>query len=171
MWVRADSVNEYVCEFEVYTGTTDGQPEVGLGRNVVKQLTRNITGHNYAVYCDNFFTSVALFQDLLANSIYACGTYNTIRKCYPSDLKDKSKKGLGTRGLTEYRQDGQLLATLWQDTKTVSLLSTHCQPNSEVTISHRQNTGSRVAVPCPQAVRLYNVFMAGADKNDQLWRY
>ena len=80
------------------TGKTDGQPELGLGGNVVKKLTRNITGHNYAVYCDNFFTSAALFQDLLADSIYACGTY-TIRKCYPSDLKDKSKKGLGTRGL------------------------------------------------------------------------
>ena len=63
---------------------TDGQSELGLGGNVVKKLTRNITGHAYAVYCDNFFTSAALFQDLLADSIYACGTYNTIRKCYIS---------------------------------------------------------------------------------------
>ena len=64
-----------------------------------------------------------------------------------------------------------MLATLRQDTKTVSLLSTHCQPNSEVTISRRQKTGSRVDVPCPEAVRLYNMFMAGVDKNDQLRGY
>ena len=171
MWVRADAVTGYVCEFEIYTGKTDGQRELGLGGNVVKKLTRNIIGHNYTVYCDNFFTNAALFQDLLADGIYACGTYNTTRKCYPCDLKQKAKSGLGERGSTEYRQDGQLLVTLWQDTKTVSVLSSNCQPHSEVTISRRQKTGTRVNVPCPEAVRLYNKFMAGVDKNDQLRGY
>ena len=47
VWVRVDAVTGYVCEFEVYTGKSDGQPELGLGGNVVKRLTRNITGHNY----------------------------------------------------------------------------------------------------------------------------
>ena len=64
MWVRADGVNGYVCEFEVYTGKTDGERELGLGGNVVKRLTRNITGHNYTIYCDNY-TIVTLFHDLL----------------------------------------------------------------------------------------------------------
>ena len=154
VWVRADAVTGYVCEFEVYTGKTHGQPELGLGGNVVEKLTRIITGHNYTIYCDNFFTSAALFQDLFADGVYACGTYNTIRKCYPDDLKEKSKKGLDARGSTEYRQDGQLLVTLWQDTKTVSVLSTNSQPNSEVTISRRQKTGTRVDIQCPEAVRL-----------------
>ena len=135
VWVRADAVTGYVCEFQVYTGKTDGQPELGLGGNVVKRLTRNIIGHNYSVYCDNFFTNAALFRDLHSDGIYACGTYNTTRKCYPSDLKEKAKKGLGTRGSTEYRQDGQLVVTLWQDTKTVSILSTNCQPHSEENVS------------------------------------
>lgn len=52
------------------------------------KLMRNITGHNHAVYCDNY-SLVQLSSSLLTDSIYACGT---IRKCYPSDLKDKSKK-------------------------------------------------------------------------------
>ena len=42
VWVRADGVNGCVCEFEVYTGKTDGEMELGLGGNVVKRLTRNI---------------------------------------------------------------------------------------------------------------------------------
>ena len=46
VWVWADAVTGYVCEFEVYTGKTHGQPELGLGGNMVKKLTRNITGHN-----------------------------------------------------------------------------------------------------------------------------
>ena len=171
VWVRADAVTRYVCQFQVYTGKTDGQPELGLGGNVVKRLTRNIIGHNYSVYCDNFFTNAALFRDLHSDGIYACGTYNTTRKCYPSDLKEKAKKGLGTRGSTEYRQDGQLVVTPWQDTKTVSVLSTNCQPYSEENVSRRQKTGSRVNVLCPEAMRLYNRFMAGVDKSDQLRGY
>ena len=171
VWVRADAVTGYVCEFEVYTGKTDGERELGLGGNVVKKLTRNITGNNYIIYCDNFFTSAALFRDLLKDDIYACGTYNATRKCYPHDLKGKAKSRIGSRGACEYRQHGDLLVTLWQDTKTVSVLSTNCQPNSEVPVSRRQKNGSRSDVPCPEAIRLYNTFMAGVDKNDQLRGY
>ena len=171
VWVRADAVSGYVCEFEVYTGKTDGERELGLGGNVVKKLTRHITGHNHIVYCDNFFTNAALFQDLQKDDIYACGTYNSTRKCYPRDLKGKAKSGLGSRGSTEYRQDGNLLVTLWQDTKTVSVLSTNCQPHCEITVSRRQKNGNRVDVLCPEAIRLYNQFMAGVDKNDQMRGY
>ena len=56
----------------------------------------------------------------------------------PKDLKGKVKSGLGNRGNAEYRQDGNLVVTLWQDTKTVSVLSTNCQPHSEIPVSRRQ---------------------------------
>ena len=171
VWVRADAVTGYLCEFDVYTGKTEGQREFGLGGNVVKTLTQHITGHNHTVYCDNFFTNAALFQDLQNDDIYACGTYNATRKCYPQELKGKAKSGLGSRGATEYRQDGKLLVTLWQDTRTVSFLSTNCQPHSELPVSRRQKNGSRVYVQCPEVVRLYNKFMAGVDRNDQLRGY
>ena len=68
----------------------------------MKRLTRNITGHNYTVYCDNFFISAPLFRDL-QDKIYVCGTYNATRKCYPKDLKGKVKSGLGNRSNAEYR--------------------------------------------------------------------
>ena len=72
MWVRVDAVTGYVCEFQVYTGKTEGQLELGVGGNVVKRLTRNIIGQSYSVYRDNFFTNAALFRDLHSDSIYAC---------------------------------------------------------------------------------------------------
>ena len=78
--------------------------EYGLGGNVVKRLTRHVTGHLHAVYCDNFFTSTPLFKDLLLDKIYACGTYNHTRKCYPKDLKPVAKAGLKQRGEYRYRQ-------------------------------------------------------------------
>ena len=75
VWVRADSETGYVSEFNVYAGKVPGEPELGLGGNVVKRLTQNLVGKKHIVYCDNFFTSAPLFPDLLKDNIYACGMY------------------------------------------------------------------------------------------------
>ena len=170
VWVRADAVSGYVSEIEVYTGKVPGEREYGLGGNVVRRLTRNITGHHHTVYCDNFFTGATLFKDLLGDKVYACGTYNHTRKCYPKDLTPIAKSGLKQRGEYRYRQQGNLLVSLWQDTKTVSVLSTNQSP-SEVTVRRRQKDSTRIEVPCPLAIKIYNLFMGGVDKNDQLRGY
>ena len=62
----------YVSQF--YLAKVSGNPERYLGEHVVKDLTRSLVGRNYTIYCDNYFTSEKLFQDLLKESIYACGT-------------------------------------------------------------------------------------------------
>ena len=170
VWVRADAVSGYVSEFDVYTGKVPGEREYGLGGNVVKRLTRNITGRNHSVYCDNFFTNAPLFEDLLKDKIYACGTYNYTRKCYPKRLKSQAKTGFKNRGEYRYRQRGNLLVSLWQDTKTVSVLSTNQSPG-EVTVRRRQKDGTPRDVPCPLPIKVYNRFMGGVDKNDQLRGY
>ena len=68
--------------------------EIGLGERVVKDLTRDIWGNNHYVYCDNYFTSVKLFEDLLANGTYVCGTIRTNRWCIPHAV---SKSNLRTQ--------------------------------------------------------------------------
>lgn len=79
VWVRADSANGYVCQFQCYTGKA-GNTEVDLGRNVVTTLTRELVGKNYSVYMDNFFSSIELFQRLLDDNIYATGTLRSNKK-------------------------------------------------------------------------------------------
>ena len=59
---------------------------------------------------------------------------------------------------------------LWQDTKTVSVLSTNQSP-SEFTVQRRQKDSTRIEVPCPLAIKIYNLFMGGVNKNDQLRGY
>ena len=130
VWVRADGVNGYVCEFEVYTGKTDGERELGL----VKRLTRNITGHTSS--------QAPLFFDLLQDKIYACGTYNATRKCYPKDLKGKAKCGIGSHGTTGWKLADDTVAGYKNSLCIV------CQPHSETPVSRRQKNGSRVDVPC-----------------------
>ena len=56
VWVRADSTNGYVSQFQVYTGKESSSTEKGLGSRVVKDLTATIQHRNHHVYCDNFFS-------------------------------------------------------------------------------------------------------------------
>ena len=49
----------------------------------------------------------------------------------------------------------------------MSVLSTNQSP-SEVTVRRRQKDGSRTEVSCPLAIKIYNIFVGGVDKNDQL---
>ena len=78
------------------------------------------------------------------------------------------KHGLQNRGDIEYRQRGSLLFALWQDTKPVFTLSTNAQANAEQNVRRRQKDGTSMDVPCPESVRIYNCFMGGVDRGDQL---
>lgn len=87
VWEIAEASSGFVCDFQVYTGKRqDGATEHNLGYRVVYDLTRNITGKNHHVFCDNFFTSVKLAEDLLPDNIYLCGTTRANRKHFLKEL-------------------------------------------------------------------------------------
>ncbi len=87
VWVRADSVNGYVCDLDVYTGKEEST-ELELGAKVVKKLSRPLAGGNYHLYYDNFFSSVKLCEDLLEEGLYTCGTFRRDRKNVPTEIKE-----------------------------------------------------------------------------------
>ena len=129
VWVRADTVNGYFCEFDVYVGRPgDGiSVETGLGERVVKQLTQTLQGKLYQIYCDNFFSTCTLVDDLLQQGLYACGTTRTNRLGYPTTLKGINVE----RGKQVFCQRENLVASVWMDKKPVTMLSTLAQPDVE----------------------------------------
>ena len=141
--------------------------EIGLGERVVKDLTRDILGNNHHVYCDNYFTSVKLFEDLLTNGTYACGTIRTNRRGIPHAV---SKSNLKTQGECVQRQKGNLVATAWRDRKTVTLLSTNSNPLEFTVVQRKQKDGRILNGICPQALKLYSQYMDGVDRSDQIRR-
>lgn len=75
VWVRGDETNSFVSAMQVYTGKkSGGQPKHGLGHRDVSDLVSDLMGKNYHIFCDNFFTSVRLAEDLLSDKLYLCGT-------------------------------------------------------------------------------------------------
>ena len=68
-------------------------------------------------------------------------------------------------------QRGDLVASVWMDKKPVNMLSTLAQADVTHTVHKRQRDGTIAPVQCPDAVVLYNRYMAGVDKGDQYRQY
>ena len=64
-----------------------------------------------------------------------------------------------------------MVASAWKDNKVVTILSTSSDPITTGTVLRRQKDGSRIDVPCPQAIISYNKRMGGVDRGDQLRGY
>ena len=47
MWVRANAINGYVSELEVYAGKVTENGEKRLGQHVVEKLTNALKGRNH----------------------------------------------------------------------------------------------------------------------------
>ena len=82
VWCRADAHNGYLCEYQVYTGRSEGV-ECGLGKRVVLDLSERLEGKKYHLYFDNFFTS-SLLRTLLDSGLYACGTARQTSREFPA---------------------------------------------------------------------------------------
>jgi hypothetical protein len=108
VWVVADSENGYFLDVDVYVGKVSGGVTTGhgLGARVVLQLTEPYRHKNHRVFCDNYFTTAALFDELLQHGLYACGTARCDWREFPSDLRGLRLE----RGSHEFRQRGNLSA-------------------------------------------------------------
>ena len=60
-----------ISELNVYVGKQGIKTEKHLCEKVVKQLTRSPVNNYYTIYCDNYFTTIQLFNDLYKEGIYA----------------------------------------------------------------------------------------------------
>ena len=171
IWMRADATTGYVSAFDVYTGKKGSSSEKGLGSRVVKELCEDIY-HTYRhIYYDNYFSSVNLALDLFRAGLYSCGTLQSNRKGFPKPLKPLVKKGLAKRGDSKTYQQGNLSVSVWQDNRPVVTISTNSDPTQLDSVQRKSRDGVSSAYSCPQSLSLYNRYMGGVDRNDQLRGY
>ena len=173
VWMRADSCNGYVSRFQVYVGK-EVTSEKGLGARVVKDLSRDLIGKHYHIFCDNFFTSIRLFDELHQKGIYATGTLRADRRGFPEELRETVKKGFRERGESESCHctvNNSLTVSVWQDTRPVTVCSTYCQTVPLDEVQRKMKNGEHNTYPCPHSVTTYNRYMGGVDRNDQMREY
>lgn len=50
VWMRCDSENAFLTDFDIYLGKGTANSEHGLGHDVVTKLTRDLTGKYFRVF-------------------------------------------------------------------------------------------------------------------------
>ena len=165
VWVLSEAKTGYIYRFNVYTGKGETS-EKGLAYGVVLQLMEWLLDSGRILYCDNFYSSPTLFEDLYERGIYASGTVRTNKKHFPSDLVDKKVD----KGDAKFKHHGVLTAGKWVDKRDVYFLSTLYCDEVEA-IERRGAGGSREEITKPKIVTDYNQFMSGVDIADQLMVY
>ena len=107
---------------QIYTGM-EIQGDCGVAHRVVTDLViPRFRNNNYVVYINNFFKSIAIFNELSENGILACGTYRTNRTELSDDLADKNVVKPLRRGEALFRHKGNTTAIVWMDKKLVYVI-------------------------------------------------
>ena len=133
---------------------------------MVKDLTQKIAEKHH-IFCDIFFTSVKLFQELHEVGVYATGTQRADRRGFPNDLKGCVKKGFKERGECNIRRsriNTNLSVCVW---KVTTACTTFCQTNPLSEVQRKMKNGERRTFSRPEAIQTYKKYMGGVDKNDQ----
>lgn len=161
--------------FDVYTGADyEPNPDVdGFENNeghtfqVVMGLLRraNVLSKGYMLFVDNCYTSPTLFDALFTENTMAVGTARLNRKEMPKALKHTNL----TRGQVVFRQRENLTAIKWKDKRDVIISST--MHKAMFTLTNRVNRTTGEHVTLPTAIVLYNKYMGGVDRCDQLNKY
>ena len=151
---------------DIYLGRKQ-TPEfnLGLGKEVVLQLTKDLERSFCTVYLDNFLNSPKLIEKLYQKGFYGIGTVRASRKQMPKMIYDKQMK----RGDCEFLFSGNTMACKWMDNWSVLLLSSALEGMNDILSVQRREKGSttKSSVPCPKVVKLYNSGMGRVDLMDQ----
>lgn len=77
-------------------------------------------------------------------------------------------KGIKLKNLDSLlMQKKELCAAAWKD-KKVFYLSTNCNPSETINVQRKQKDGTIKDVPSPIIGQMYNKYMFGVDRADQL---
>ena len=164
MFVNSAAKTGYVLSFQVYTGKVELKVTASSKGVAHRVVIEPYLGKGHWVFVDNYYTSPALFLDLLEHDTYATGTARSNRRYFPQCLKAQEKQDLGNY---HFATSGDLLAVRWTDRRDVYMLST--AHNTSVGVAMKRPKGSREKhpIPCPTCVSDYNEYMGGVDLTDQ----
>lgn len=138
-WVIADP-SGYTVDFELYT---EQKGENGLAYDVVMTLCQNFKFQGYSLYVDNFYTGVALFENLAKIGISATGTLRTDPRGVPNVVK-RLQKALSEsrvpRGDGYYIRATSLAYVCWRDKRIVTAMSAALPGHGEEFVERRVKT-------------------------------
>ncbi|XP_068583273.1 piggyBac transposable element-derived protein 4-like [Cebidichthys violaceus] len=170
LFVLADSRSRFTWDFFVYQGKFQGNSGQGLGYDSVMELIdTRLLGTGYKLFIDHFYTSPALFRDLLQRGIWACGTVRANIVGFPK-TKNNGLDSKSPRGSTRWIRRDSVLFIRWRDTRDVFMCSTIHTAHAEDAVQRRVKgeDGHWLLkdVSVPPAVKEYSLCVGGVDVSD-----
>jgi hypothetical protein len=119
----ANAKSKFVQKMEMYCGVVHEDVEHAIGYKIVYGLMDGYKNKNYIVTCDNFFSRLTLFWNLLKVGVHAKGTCKIDCKGSLGALTIDPKKG--SRGQLWYCMHalGELVVVSLSDNRPISILS------------------------------------------------
>lgn len=171
-YTLCDSTTAYMCQFELYTGKANDDQGNGATHAVVMRLVEPFLDQGYQLFTDNYYTSQALAEALVARQTALVGTVQAKRVGFPDRLKNvKAMQRYGSRGDMRFERNGHCLYVQWLDKRVVTVLSTIHSATAFVNKNRWVKVNGEYEQQVfrkPIAVESYNTHMGGVDIFDQL---
>jgi len=164
IWCLAS--DDYLLHFEVYAGKEDAPSDAGATVDTTLRMTAAYQHQQHVLYTDNWFTSPALLHALAQRGIRLCGSVRSNRKGMPA-IPAEDIRALN-RGEWIQRQKGDATVAVWHDQRTMWLLYNHCSPGEAASLQRWNDSGRKVSVGCPRAIRDYFYRARSVDVLSQL---
>ena len=162
-FILADSRSGYCYRIKPYVG------ERSRLMPTIDYLMEGLYDEGYHLFMDNYYNSVAMCDHLLERGTHVCGTLRRNRG-EPAAIT-KATEGTLKKGETVVRHNKRVLVTAWRDKKIVRSVST-MHTNTMVRVEERKKGQShKEVIMKPESVHMYNQFMNGVDKLDQMIGY
>lgn len=169
IWCCCCSCCGYLCSFQVYDGkptdlvTGKQVTETGMVKRVVKDLLSPFGGLNHVVYCDNYYTSGPLIDELAKDEIYFAGTVQQRASGFPSALKGIQL----AKGSYASEMVGDTCYSVFHDRKMVSFATNVFPAGMEGKVARVQSDGVLRYQSVPPVSPAYNKFMGAVDRLSQ----
>lgn len=153
----------YVLNIIMYSGKEETQnSDVSKTEKLVLRLMRPYLLRGHHLFMDNFYNSINLTQKLLDFKTHCTGTLRANRKGTPTHIVKKKLK----RGEHVWACKNRVYVSKWMDKRPVLMITTKTHP----TIVEVSNRFGKTRLK-PAEVEVYNRFMSGIDRSDQMVAY
>ena len=166
-YILADSNSGYCWNMDIYHGKGKR-----LRETVTGLLADTCLRSGHSLYMDNFYNSVELSEELLADKVHTVGTLRSHRG-EPSEIRSaKSGNPKMKAGDCISRDNGRVMVLAWKDKRVVTALSTkHDGSLAAITRRKKRGHGETEQIMKPLCIIEYNQYMSGVDRLDQMISY
>jgi len=158
--------DDYLLHFEVYQGREAHPSALGSTYDTVMRMTADHQHQQHVLFTDSWFTSPAVLDELKRRGVRCCGSVRRNRKGMPA-ISDAEVSAL-RQGEWLQRQKGDATVAVWRDQKAMWLLYNHCSPTETASLDRWDESGHKVSIGCPRAIRDYFFGARSVDVSNQL---